>query len=199
MRKFLQYIKPTPEAMILDVGGFPGCWRGIPIKSRIKTLNVHPIEYIPEPGDPRIETIIGDGCGLDFPNQSFDVAFSNSVIEHVGTLERQKAFAAECRRVAHSLWVQTPARSFFLEPHLLAPLIHFFPKKVQRKLIRNFTVWGLLTRPTIKQVDDFLAEVRLLNYQEMRELFPDCVIIREKFMGFTKSYIAVRSPADRRS
>ena len=29
-------------------------------------------------------------------------------------------------------------------------------------------------------------------YREMRELFPDCEILREKFLGFTKSYVAVR-------
>jgi hypothetical protein len=39
----------------------------------------------------------------------------------------------------------------------------------------------------------FLAEVRLLTYREVKELFPDCTILRERFFGMTKSYIAVRS------
>jgi len=42
-------------------------------------------------------------------------------------------------------------------------------------------------------VDAFLAEVRLLTYREMQQLFPDCRIERERFLWlFTKSYIAVR-------
>jgi hypothetical protein len=49
-----------------------------------------------------------------------------------------------------------------------------------------------MTKPSPAQVTGFLDEVRLLSYREMQELFPDCEIHREKIMGFTKSYVAVR-------
>jgi hypothetical protein len=42
-------------------------------------------------------------------------------------------------------------------------------------------------------VEAFLDEVRLLTLDEMRVLFPDCTILRERFLGWTKSYIAVRT------
>lgn len=35
-------------------------------------------------------------------------------------------------------------------------------------------------------------EVRLLTYAEVAKLFPDCHILRERFCGRTKIYIAVR-------
>ncbi len=35
-------------------------------------------------------------------------------------------------------------------------------------------------------------EIRLLTFKEMKSLFPDCEIIKERFLFFTKSYIAVR-------
>jgi hypothetical protein len=35
-------------------------------------------------------------------------------------------------------------------------------------------------------------EIRLLNYREMVHLFPECEIYREKFLFFTKSYIAIK-------
>ena len=38
--------------------------------------------------------VVGDGCHTDFPSGSFDVVFSNSVIEHVGGIDRQRQFAA---------------------------------------------------------------------------------------------------------
>ena len=34
--------------------------------------------------------IIGDACSVNVTDDSFDVAFSNSVIEHVGNFSRQK-------------------------------------------------------------------------------------------------------------
>jgi len=137
--------------------------------------------------------VLGDGCALPFADKSFDVLFSNSVIEHVGTWERQQAFAREARRVGRRLWVQTPAREFFIEPHLIAPVIHWLPHSWQRRLIRNFTVRGWLERPGPRDVEEFLAEVRLLTFAEMQSLFPDCTIMRERFLGLTKSYIAVRT------
>jgi hypothetical protein len=45
---------------------------------------------------------------------------------------------------------------------------------------------------TQSDVENHLAEVRLITAGEMQTLFPDCSILREKFLGRTKSYIAVR-------
>ena len=139
------------------------------------------------------ELVVGDGCALPYADMSFDIVFSNSVIEHVGSWERQQAFAAEARRVGRRLWVQTPAREFFIEPHLITPFFHWLPYVWKRRLMRNFTGRGLIERPEMPSVDAFLAEVRLLTFDEMRALFPDCTILRERFLGCTKSYIAVRT------
>lgn len=192
MKRFLELLKPTVGTRILDVGGSIQTWTGIPVRPDITVLNTHTIEYARTPAGPRINTVVGDGCNLHYPSDSFDIVFSNSVIEHVGSFERQQKFAEECSRMAPTLWIQTPARSFFMESHLLTPFIHFFPRHLQRALLRNFTVWGLLERPSTTQVEAFLDEVRLLTYREMKLLFSDCDILREKICGFTKSYIAVR-------
>ena len=53
--------------------------------------------------------------------------YSNSVIEHLHEFDQQKRFADEVRRVGRKLWVQTPARGFFVEPHLITPFIHYLP------------------------------------------------------------------------
>jgi hypothetical protein len=49
-----------------------------------------------------------------------------------------------------------------------------------------------MLRPTSEDVSQRVDELRLLTYREMQELFPDCEIRRERFLGLTKSYIAVR-------
>jgi len=192
MKRFLDLFNPSSGTTILDVGGYPLTWKGIKSKPSVTVLNIHPIDYALGPDDPPISTVIGNGCSLDFPDKSFDIIFCNSVIEHVSTWERQQELARECRRVGKSLWIQTPARSFFIEPHLLTPFIHYLPRNLQRRLMRNFTLWGLLSRPTPERVDELMAEIRLLNRREMACLFPDCDLTKERVLGLVKSYIAVR-------
>ena len=195
MQDFAQTLQPADGDTILDVGGHPHTWHGLPRQVRVTALNIYPIEFTPTAEYPPIELVVGDGCRLDYADRAFDLVFSNSVIEHLGTFERQQAFAAEARRVGRKLWVQTPAREFFIEPHLLAPFIHYLPVALQRRLIRRFTLWGMMTKPSPAGVEAFLQEVRLLSFAEMQQLFPDCEIRREKAFGFTKSYVAVRRAA----
>lgn len=192
---FLNRIKPEPHERILDVGGYPATWEGNQgIAREIHIINIHAIAPPPDnPGNFRFQ--IADGCSLPFADQSFEILFSNSVIEHVGNFERQKAFASEARRVGRRLWIQTPAREFWIEPHYMTPFIHWLPRNLQSRLMRNFTVWGWLTRPSKKQIEETLDEIKLLRHAEMVQLFPDCEIHREKVcLGlFTKSYVAIRA------
>jgi SAM-dependent methyltransferase len=191
MQAFERSFRPTESTTILDVGGTPFNWELAGVRSRLTLLNLSPPEGVESlPANYRF--VLGSGTQLGFGEGAFDVVFSNSVIEHLASWERQRAFAREVRRVARGLWVQTPARGFPIEPHLMTPFLHYLPAAWQRRLLRNFSLWGLVARPSPQAVDDFLRETRPLGYQEMRELFPDCEIRRERFLGLTKSYVAVR-------
>lgn len=191
MREFVKTFTLASQTKILDVGGTPYNWSLIDCKSDITLLNLSiPKDFESMPAN--FKFVIGDGTDLKYADSQFDICYSNSVIEHLSSFENQMKFAREVCRVGGKVWVQTPARSFFFEPHFLTPFVHFLPKNIQRKLLRNFTTWGLLTRPDKDKVDQFLAELRLLSCDEMKTLFPDCEIRREKFLGFTKAFIAVR-------
>ena len=192
MRAFMKILGPTPETVILDVGGLPYNWELVDCPSRITLFNLHGLPSGP-PSARNFRWAQGSGTRLPYLNDSYDIVYSNSVIEHLGSFEQQKKFAAEVRRVGKKLWVQTPARGFFVEPHLITPFIHFMPRAWQRRLLRNFTVWGWLTRPTQVRVDDLLQEIRLLSLREMKALFPDCRIRKERFFFMTKAYIAIRT------
>jgi hypothetical protein len=191
MREFVQTFTPSPSTNILDVGGSTLNWGLIDVKPKVTLLNLSLPENAAEKPD-HFSFVVGNGLDLKYPDAEFDICYSNSVIEHVGSFEDQRRFAGEVCRVGRKIWVQTPARSFFFEPHFLTPFIHFFPKDIRRRLLRNFTVWGLLTRPDKDAVERILAEIRLLSYDEMKTLFPDCEIRRERFLFFTKAFIAVR-------
>jgi Methyltransferase domain len=195
MRRFLRLFEPSRETRILDVGGLPICWQGVPCDAQITLLNLYALDdYDRSFMTSNQSTVVGDGTCLDYEDQSFDIVFSNSVIEHVGTMARQTQFAAEAKRVGKGHWIQTPAREFFLEPHYFGPFIHWFPRDVQRRLLRNFTLWGLLGRPTPEHISLVLAELRLLTRTEFRGLFPDCEVWIERFLGMPKSYTAYKLP-----
>jgi hypothetical protein len=51
---------------------------------------------------------------------------------------------------------------------------------------------GLVNKPDQETIDKFLTEIRLLSVRDMRLLFPDAEIVRERFCGFTKSIIAMK-------
>jgi hypothetical protein len=191
MDKFNSEFQPSPQTKILDIGGTSMNWLLCNSQSRITLLNLH-INRSPISLPENFTCVIGDGKALDYPDDSFDICYSNSVIEHLGSYENQDKFANEILRVGKRIWVQTPAKSFFIEPHLLTPFVHFFPRRIQKKILRNFTVWGWFVRPTEGEIEKFLSEIRLLSLDEMQKLFPGCQILKETFLGLTKSYIAVR-------
>jgi len=193
MRRFAATFGDPARLSVVDVGGTAFNWRLLAQRPRLVLVN---LERPRGPGEALAGAafVVGDGTRLGFADGAFDVAFSNSVIEHLGTPERQRAFAGELRRVAAGLWVQTPARGFPFEPHLLAPGVHWLPRGAQRRLLRRFTPWGWLARPSPAQVERFLEQTRLLTGREMRALFPDCEIRRERLCGLTKAWVAVRRP-----
>jgi len=191
MQRFAQAFSPSTQDRILDVGGSLFNWQLINCTSQIDLLNLEAPPTAQLPGNVRY--IVGDGTDLKIPDGSYDIVFSNSVIEHVGSPQAQAAFANELRRVGRKLWLQTPARSFPVEPHLLGLFVHWLPKPWQKKLIKNFTLWGWITRAPQSYIDGFVDQTRLLNHKELVALFPDCKVHRERFFFLTKSYLVVRS------
>jgi hypothetical protein len=189
MQRFAATFALDPSTMIIDVGGTGLNWTLIDCPARVTLVNTDDAHAGRHP--PGVTFELGDGRQLDYEEGAFDIAFSNSVIEHVGSLDDQRRFADEIRRVGRGVWVQTPAKEFFIEPHLFTPFIHRLSKEKQRRLVRNFTIRGWIERPDGDEVDELL-EVRLLTRAEMEELFPDCDVVAERFLGLTKAYVAVR-------
>jgi Methyltransferase domain len=192
---FLEILKPKPSDILLDVGGYPGFWTDYqqPV-SRIDSLNVHQVIWENKQyPDHNFRILTGNGCHLEMKDQAYDIGFSNSVIEHVGSWENQKKFASEIRRVSKSLWVQTPAYECPIEPHYMMPLIHYLSIPIQKAILRRWSVRGLFERLTKDQIDDMVDTTRLLTKAEMSKLFPDCKIKTERlFFLIPKSYIAIR-------
>jgi hypothetical protein len=189
MAAFARRMGITASTRVLDIGGTPDVWDLVEVKPRVTLVNM------PRAGEAMTaQWVAADGCALPFRDGAFDVVFSNSVIEHVGNIDRQRRFAAEVRRVGRAYWVQTPNRWFPVEQHLLTPLVHWLPQPWQQRLVPRWNLWSVLVpaRPDQRQfyIGHYLRDVRLLGLRDLRVLFPDAQILRERFCGWTKSWIA---------
>lgn len=180
---FLSLCDVQPDDRILDVGAGTGAaLERFNETNPIVAVDLHPrtSEFLAKPN---VTVRYADGTDLPFGDAEFPVAFSSSVIEHVPEA-LQPAFASEIRRVSRAYYVQTPNRFFPIEPHYQFPFFQFFPERLRRALNRRFTLgW---------QPKGEWEEIKLLSARDMRQLFPDAEIHRERVLGLTKSLMAVR-------
>lgn len=190
-RLFLALIETLkPPISILDVGGEQRFWEvmGMAQDERLRVALLN-IELQPV-NRPNFTSLIGDASDLSqFADGAFDVVFSNSVIEHLGSFDRQRRMAMEVQRVGKCYFIQTPNRYFPLEPHFLLPFFQFYPPGLQIALVRRFNLGWYRREPDTHRASNLARSHRLLSAQEMRTLFPNGALYRERLLVLTKSFI----------
>ena len=178
---------------ILDVGGVPEYWEYMDFiylgKSKITSINVKNYD-IPKRLNYIVNSVIGTAIDMrDFDDKEFDLAFSNSVIEHVGGFDCQKKMANEMLRVARHGFLQTPNRYFFMEPHFLFPFFQFLPQFVRTEIVYRFDTGHYKKAESRSEAKQLVGSINLLSGRQLRFLFPRAEISKEKWFGMTKSYI----------
>ena len=196
---FMDRVKPRPEDRILDIG-----YTDLEYRSTDNFLEKH----YPHPGMitargvdqpehfakryPDVQAVCYDGARFPFDDGSFDVAWSNAVLEHVGTtadrVEMQIAFLREIARVAQRAFITTPNRWFPLEVHTRTPLLHWLPK-------RWFDVY-LRARGQAWASGDYMT---LLSEQDLRSRLAAAGIeryelVRNRVGPFTADFVVITSP-----
>src|SRR3954464_3106448 len=161
----------SPGMRIVDVG----CG-SLGLRALEPGLDITGVDLAPRPDYPGPFVQADATERLPFADGEFDLAYSSSVIEHVPP-ERRAAFAAEVRRVARGWFVQTPARSFPIEPHALLPFAHGLPSGLRRRYWRLGAMghW---------------EDISLLGRRELQALFGPAE--PERAGPLTKSWVSVR-------
>lgn len=194
-KKWLQFLalaKTTPETTILDVGvntteysdhdnllerlySYPGRITAVGLEDDWQAFH----ERYPE-----VTTLTADGTKLPFPDQSFDIAYSNAVIEHVGGHREQLAFLREMRRVGKQVYLTTPNHHFPIEVHTRLPLAHWLPKPWFDSIATAVgKSWAAGDYMQLLSESDLRS---LLNEADM----PNAQIIKNRFCGLTMTLTA---------
>jgi hypothetical protein len=188
---FERLVSELPRPIrILDIGGTVSFWaqRGWAgrddVQITLVNLTVEPSPYV------NVLSLKGDATQLsEFSDQSIDVVFSNSVIEHLFDQERQAAMAREVMRVGRDYWVQTPNRRFPMEPHFQVPGWQWLPRDLRVAMLMRRRCGRRGPCAKREDAERLVDEVRLLSQSELAELFPGANITAERFAGLVKSWI----------
>lgn len=179
-----------PPIHILDIGGTEKYWEIMALDEHrqvfITLLNLEQFQVTL----PYLKSLVGDARSIHADDKSFDIVFSNSVIEHVGTYKDQKRMANEVRRVGKHYFVQTPNKFFPLEPHFLFPFFQFLPVAIRVKLLQSFNLGWFSKTSDAGKARQIVESIRLLDHREFVTLFPSALVYEEKVFGLTKSFVA---------
>jgi len=199
IKLFFSEICPHENSTIIDVGAQVGDVNTdtmqlidiYPWKKNITAINIHNV-HVENIKDkyPEVNAIVADALELPWPDQYFDIAYSNAVIEHVGGPVEQRRFASEISRVAKKIFVTTPNRWYPFEFHLRLPLVTWLPGRAYLKI-------GSIARynHVRKKYMWFRGEVtglQLLSKHDMQNYFPDCEILKQSITFLPETLIAFK-------
>ena len=185
MRDFESLFHVADSDNVIDIGGTEFNWQFVKAEPHVVLVNIGGENW--ERG--RFRRISGDGTRIGFPDRNFDIAYSNSVIEHVGEPNAQRQMAGEIKRVGKRYFVQTPNRHFPLEPHFFFPGFQFLPLATRIWLLQHFDLGWYKKIPNYAAARQEVETIRLLSRRDVTRLFPEGTLYNERFAGMTVSFV----------
>ena len=195
--QFNRMMNPTKQMKLLDVGAQidpDGIEESqlidtYPWKNNFSVVNIS-AEHIStiQKRYPEIEAVVCDACELPWPDKSFDIVYSNAVIEHLGSFERQMKMAAEIMRVGKRWFVTTPNRWFPFEFHMRLPFVTWLPGKSYLR-VGNIITYNHLRGKYMFGVKR--EDLRLMSAGELEKCFPGSSITKQRVTFMAETLIAI--------
>lgn len=190
-QQFLALMRPQPDDTILDIGVNTTEYsdadnyleRQYPYPEKICAVGVGEDFTEFNKRYPAVRTYSSDGRKLDFEDDSFDISYSNAVIEHVGPRPDQQRFLEEMFRVSKRGYLTTPNRLFPIEVHTRIPLLHIVLPRSAFSAFLHLIGKGWAA-------DDYMY---LLSERELRWLLGaakinDYQLVRNRFLGLPMTF-----------
>ncbi|MBI2283786.1 MAG: methyltransferase domain-containing protein [Bacteroidetes bacterium] len=178
---------------ILDIGGEKRYWENIGWQNPNCTIYLLNLDMADNAeNSPGFVTVKGNALSLPYQAGDFDLIFSNSVIEHVGSYGNQELFAAEVKRVCDHYIIQTPSFWFPLEPHSLLPFFQFIPHALRAYLIMWFHINYFPKASNYRDALQVSRSTIMFTKKRFQKLFPDAECQVERLFGLPKSYTVVK-------
>jgi SAM-dependent methyltransferase len=176
---FMAVMAPGPDTRILDFGVSEAVTdesnaleRRYPYPQNILCAGVGDGEAV-RAAFPLVGRLsITPGAALPLADQSFDIAYSNAVLEHVGSDEMRAFIVRDLLRVARRFYFTVPNRWFPVEHHSGIPLLHYCPPLFRRLL--KCTALAHWTDP---------RELAFLSASSVKTFMPEGVAWRSAYCG----------------
>lgn len=194
---FNKLMSPTKEMKILDIGAEINPTNenivqfidSYPWNNNISAINLSPEhislikQYYPE-----VNARVGDACDLPWEDKHFDIVYSNAVIEHLGSFEKQKKMASEIMRVGKSWFITTPNRWYPFEFHMRLPFVTWLPRNgyIRFGQIISYNHMEKKYTTGIKR-----NGLRLITAKELKQCFPSSRIIKQRITFMAETLICV--------
>lgn len=149
---FLETMRPHAGSRILDIGVSDEVDTGptnllerlYPHRDRVVCAGISDGEAV-KAAYPGVQYVrVRPHHDLPFADGEFDLVYSNAVLEHVGSVERQAHFVREACRVGKRVFIVVPNRLFPVEVHTGIFLLHYLPCRIFRRLLKGtrFDFWA---------------------------------------------------------
>ena len=193
--KIEKLIAQKGNIKILDIGGEMDYWKNMGWHNEHCDIYLLNLETVHRPETlPGYFHVTGNALNLPYSFGEFDLVFSNSVIEHVGSTENQQKFAEEIKRISDHYIIQTPSFWFPLEPHSLLPFFQFIPHSVRAYLIMWFNINYFPKASTHKEAVIISRSTMMLTKKRFKKLFAEADFEVEHLLGIPKSYTVIKEP-----
>jgi hypothetical protein len=188
---FIQIFSPDAQTMILDIGVENAVhpWSNFleehyPYQHNITALSIEEVKKFNQKY-PLVQTVIYQGDIFPFRDKSFDIAWSNAVLEHVGDTAAQVLFLKEIHRCSKQAFITTPNLFFPVELHTRIPFLHWLPKKTfdsfLKKIGKGWASGNYMNLLRLSRLKSLLAQAGIRDY-----------IIKKNRLGpFTMEFLVI--------